>query len=134
MKLWQVAHFFHSLLVRFVNWKEKRQLCIFSFQITNLTKSEWKKRATGQNFIRKEITTYRIGTLTNFQETQYEWNYFLSPRWELQDPNNTSSLDNYMELDFEWKESSRSNYKHYHHEVWMIIDILCSMGIKKTVT
>ena len=50
MKLWQVAHFFHSLLVRFVIWKEKRQLCIFSFQITNLTKSEWKKRGNLSEF------------------------------------------------------------------------------------
>ena len=28
------------------------------------SKSEWKKGATGQSFIRKEITSYRIGTLT----------------------------------------------------------------------
>ena len=27
------------------------------------SKSEWKKGATGQSFIRKEIATYRIGTL-----------------------------------------------------------------------
>ena len=27
------------------------------------SKSEWKKGATGQSFIRKEITSYRIGTL-----------------------------------------------------------------------
>ena len=27
------------------------------------SKSEWKKWTTGQSFIRKEITTYRIGTL-----------------------------------------------------------------------
>ena len=27
------------------------------------SKSEWKKWATGQSFIRKEIITYRIGTL-----------------------------------------------------------------------
>ena len=27
------------------------------------SKSEWKKWATGQSFIRKEITSYRIGTL-----------------------------------------------------------------------
>ena len=50
MKLWQVAPFFHSLLVRFVIWKEKRQLCIFSFQIRNLTKSEWKKRGNLSEF------------------------------------------------------------------------------------
>ena len=33
------------------------------------SKSEWKKWATGQSFIRKEITSYRIGTLaaTNVQ-------------------------------------------------------------------
>ena len=30
------------------------------------SKSEWKKWATGQSFIRKEITTYRIGALANF--------------------------------------------------------------------
>ena len=28
------------------------------------SKSEWKKGATGQSFIWKEITTYRIATLT----------------------------------------------------------------------
>ena len=27
------------------------------------SKSEWKKGATGQSFIRKEISSYRIGTL-----------------------------------------------------------------------
>ena len=27
------------------------------------SKKEWKKGATGQSFIRKEITSYRIGTL-----------------------------------------------------------------------
>ena len=27
------------------------------------SKSEWKKWATSQSFIRKEITSYRIGTL-----------------------------------------------------------------------
>ena len=50
MKLWQVAPFFHSLLVRFVIWKEKRQSCLFSFQFTNLTKSEWKKRGNLSEF------------------------------------------------------------------------------------
>ena len=34
------------------------------------SKSEWKKGATGQSFIRKEITTYRIGTL----ESELEMN------------------------------------------------------------
>ena len=29
------------------------------------SKSEWKKWATAQSFIRKDITTYRIGTLVN---------------------------------------------------------------------
>ena len=42
--------FFHSLLVRFVIWKEKKQLCLFSFQITNLTKSEWKKMGNSSKF------------------------------------------------------------------------------------
>ena len=42
--------FFHSLLVRFVIWKEKRQSCLFSFQITNLTKSEWKKMGNSSEF------------------------------------------------------------------------------------
>ena len=50
MKLWPVAPFFHSLLVRFLIWKEKTQSCLFSFQITNLTKSEWKKRGNSSEF------------------------------------------------------------------------------------
>ena len=32
-------------------------------------RSEWKKGATGQSFIRKEIATYRIGTLVVEHET-----------------------------------------------------------------
>ena len=32
------------------------------------SKSEWKKGATGQSFIRKEITSYRIGTLACYRE------------------------------------------------------------------
>ena len=31
------------------------------------SRSEWKKGATGQSFILKEITTYRIGTLIDFR-------------------------------------------------------------------
>ena len=64
MKLWRVAPFFSLTFgeVCYLKREEKRS-CLFSFQITNLTKSEWKKGATRQSFIRKEITTYRIGTL-----------------------------------------------------------------------
>ena len=30
------------------------------------SKSEWKKGATGQSFIQKEIISYRIGTLVTY--------------------------------------------------------------------
>ena len=36
------------------------------------SKSEWKKGASGQSFIRKEITTYRIGTL-DYLHTILHW-------------------------------------------------------------
>ena len=64
MKLWPVAPFFHSLLV----WKNQNQ-----------TKSECKKGATGQSFIRKEITCYRIGTLISSHiwiMELFNWNDF----------------------------------------------------------
>ena len=35
------------------------------FVCSPIPKVSEKKLATGQSFIRKEITTYRIGTLTN---------------------------------------------------------------------
>ena len=38
------------------------------------SKSEWKKWATGQSFIRKENTTYRIGTL-NSKENHLNYAY-----------------------------------------------------------
>ena len=50
MKLWQVAPFFSLPFGEVCNLKEKRQLCIFSFQIRNLTKSEWKKRGNLSDF------------------------------------------------------------------------------------
>ena len=39
------------------------------------SKSEWKKWATGQSFIRKEITSYRIGTLNRLYHTgkNFSW-------------------------------------------------------------
>ena len=43
------------------------------------SKSEWKKGATGQSFIRKEITSYRIGILVvhlNFLVV-----YFYEQKW-----------------------------------------------------
>ena len=35
------------------------------------SKSEWKQGATGQSFIRKEITSYRIGTLESTAFLRY---------------------------------------------------------------
>ena len=35
------------------------------------SKSEWKKGATGQSFIRKKITSYRIGTLVTILKTLF---------------------------------------------------------------
>ena len=95
MKLWQVAPFFHSLLVRFVNWKEKRQLCIFSFQITNLTKSEWKKRG-------------------NLSEFHSERNYYIQ-NWYFR-------VTTYMEL-WEKSESYPLGYfklKNWGHTSWKV--------------
>ena len=73
MKLWPVALFF----IYFWNWGTYKTLqyaisctavkkwhaamfCMFPD-----SKSEWKKWATSQSFIRKEITSYRIGTLVS---------------------------------------------------------------------
>ena len=71
MKLWPVAPFFHSLL----EWGniQKIAACHFFTAVQEMTCcnvlyvprfQKWvKKGATGQSFIRKEITSYRIGTL-----------------------------------------------------------------------
>ena len=72
MKLWPVALFFHSLLesgtYKTLQYaiscttaaKEWHAAMFYMFADS---KSEFKKWATSQSFIRKEITTYRIGTL-----------------------------------------------------------------------
>ena len=53
------------------------------------SKSEWKKGATGQSFIRKEITSYRIGTLTesikmepnNYHCQKIQFQFFADQNW-----------------------------------------------------
>ena len=72
MKLWQVAPFFHSLLVWFWFYKTlqhisctaiKKWHAAMFYKTKTKPKVSEKKGATCQSFIRKEITCYRIGTL-----------------------------------------------------------------------
>ena len=63
VKLWRVAHFFHSL-VGGCNSKAT----------ANPTKSEWKKWATGQSCIRKRSATCKIGTLVG---RFFQWSHLL---------------------------------------------------------
>ena len=59
MKLWPVAHFF----THFWNQGCTRNDMLQCFVCSLIPKVREKKGATGQSFIRKEITSYRIGTL-----------------------------------------------------------------------
>ena len=72
MKLWLFAPFFHSLLEwgtyktlqHVISLQQYKKWHAAMFCMFPDSKSEWKKGATGQSFIWKEITTYRIATLT----------------------------------------------------------------------
>ena len=66
MKPWPVVHFFHSILES--GNIQNFAACHFFTAVQEMTpdfKSEWKKMGNGQSFIRKEITTNRIGTLVD---------------------------------------------------------------------
>ena len=72
MKLWPVAHFFHSLLEsgNIQNIAEchflyfiKEMTCCNVLYVPPIPKVSEKKWATGQSFIWKEIRSYRISTL-----------------------------------------------------------------------
>ena len=64
MKLWPVAPFF-SLTFGWVFFlkREEDSLACSLFEKKTQPKVSKKKGATGQSFIRKEITTYRIAAL-----------------------------------------------------------------------
>ena len=87
MKLWLVAHFF---LLTF-GIEEHTKHCSMSFLYSStrndmlqcfvcspIPKVSEKKWATGQSFIRKEITSYRIGTLGTLITADYTYLQILS--------------------------------------------------------
>ena len=55
------------------------------------SKSEWKKEATGQIFIPKEITTCRIGTLAKQVEDRYITT--LNSKKKIQNPFECTKID-----------------------------------------
>ena len=57
MQLWPVAHFFSFSYHFWVGATAKQQ------QIHPKVMTEWKKWATGQNCILKDVTSYKIHTL-----------------------------------------------------------------------
>ena len=63
MKLWLVAQFFSLPFGIGEHTKHCTISFLYSSTRNDMLKSEWKKGATSQSFIRKEITSYRIGTL-----------------------------------------------------------------------
>ena len=79
MKLWPVAPFFthfwnrgtYKTLQHVISLQQYKKWHAAMFCMFPDSKSEWKKWATGQSFIRKEITTYRIGTLRGHSKTTW---------------------------------------------------------------
>ena len=63
------------------------------------SKSEWKKWATGQSFIQKEITSYRISTLERFFLNF--WHQKNVKKITLLDSSAASIIDGLLQLDME---------------------------------
>ena len=80
MKLWQVAPFFthfwnrgtYKTLQHVISCTAVKKWHAAMFCVIPDSKNEWKKWATCQSFIRKEITTYRISTLVP-RILNYKW-------------------------------------------------------------
>ena len=66
MQLWPVAHFFHSFIT--FGW-----VCCCTHP---KVMTKWKKWATGQSCIRKEVTSYKIQTLVKSRKNLGISKYF----------------------------------------------------------
>ena len=99
MKLWPVAHFFSltfgigehtkycSMSFLYSNTRNDMLQCFVCSPIPKVSEKKW---ATGQSFIRKEITSYRISTLAKkvkirliYAHCQYQFDLMqMAFKWE----------------------------------------------------